>query len=65
MSNSSQLRLTMVFDFNYYGEVTQESMDRLVERFMADPSEFTNPETMEWDEKIYVDIALREDEDAS
>lgn len=63
MSNSSQLRLTMVFDFNYYGEVTQESMDRLVERFMTDPSEFTNPETLEWDEKIYVDIALREEED--
>lgn len=61
---SNQLRLTMVFDFNYYGEVTEESMDRLVERFLADPSNFLSLDALEIDEKILVNIESREDEDA-
>lgn len=64
MSNSNQLRLTMVFDFNYYGEVTEESMDRLVERFLADPTNFLSLDALEIDEKILVNIESREDEDA-
>lgn len=59
---SNQLRLTMVFEFNYYGEVNQESMDRLIERFMADPTNFLSLDALECDERLLVDIELREED---
>lgn len=51
-----RLRLTMVFEFDYLGEVSEEKMDRLATNFLKDPTGFVHPEELEWDEILIVDI---------
>lgn len=52
----NRLRLTVAYEFDYTGDVTQEAMDRLVENFLKDPTNFLGLGRMAWDEKIFVDV---------
>lgn len=52
----NRLRLTVAYEFDYAGDVTQESIDRLVENFLKDPTQFLGLDRMAWDETIFVDV---------
>lgn len=54
--SENRLRFTVVYEFDYHAEVTQEGIDDLIRDFMKDPSEFINPLALEWDERLYIDV---------
>ncbi len=62
MSGYSKLRLNVQFDFNFYGEVTEESLERLVKRFLDDPQAFLSLDALEHDEELLLDITEREED---
>jgi hypothetical protein len=51
-----RLRLTVAYEFDYTGNINQAAIDRLVENFLKDPTNFLGLDRMAWDETIYVDI---------
>lgn len=58
----NRLRLTMVFEFDYHGELSEDSVNRLAENFLADPTAFVHPHELECDETLIVDISNAEEE---
>lgn len=51
-----RLRMTMVFEFDYHGNLSEGAVDRLTTNFLKDPTGFIHPEELEWDEVLIVDI---------
>lgn len=51
-----RLRLTMVFEFDYHGNLSEAAVDRLTENFLKDPTNFIHPDELEWDEVLLVDL---------
>lgn len=59
----NRLRLTMVFEFDYHGNLVEATVDRLAENFLKDPTNFIHPDELEWDEVLVVDIQNITEED--
>lgn len=53
--------MTMIYEFDYVGNVDMDVADRLAQNFWQDPTGFVHP--MEWDETLLVDIQEVEDND--
>lgn len=52
----NRLRMTVVFEFDYHGDVSEVTVDRLTENFLKDPEGFIHPYELEFDEVLIVDI---------
>lgn len=52
----NRVRMTVVYEFDYQGEVTDEVVDRLSHNFIADPTGFYGIGEMAWDEKLVVEF---------
>lgn len=52
----NRLRLTVIHEFDYHGELTEEAVNRLTQNFLKDPTEFLHPHELEWDEVLIVDV---------
>jgi hypothetical protein len=51
-----RLRLTVLYEFDYHGEVDETTMTRLINNFAADPTGFLHPRELEIDETLIVDL---------
>jgi hypothetical protein len=58
----NRVRMTMVYEFDYHGELSEDAVDRLHDNFMKDPTGFLHPHELEWDEIIVVDFTEVESE---
>ena len=48
--------MTVVYEFDYMGDIKQDAIDRLHTNFLADPTSFLHPHELEWDEILVVDF---------
>lgn len=51
-----RLRMTVLHEFDYHGELTTEAVDRLSQNFLRDPTAFLHPDELEWDEVLIVEF---------
>lgn len=51
-----RVRMTIVHEFDYHGDLTMEAADRLCANFMSDPTAFLHPHELEWDEVLLIDL---------
>lgn len=51
-----RLRLTVLYEFDYHGEVDETTMARLINNFATDPTGFLHPSELEIDETLVVDV---------
>lgn len=61
----NRLRMTVVYEFDYTGNIVPAAIDRMHANFLADPTSFLHPHELEWDEVLVVDfedITGQEDE---
>ena len=54
--SKQRIRMTMVYEFDYYGEVNDDSMIQLVNEFTKDPTEFLCPTEIQLDETLIIDV---------
>lgn len=52
----NRLRMTVVYEFDYTGDLDSAAIDRLHHNFMGDPTSFLHPHELEWDELLIVDF---------
>jgi len=53
---TKRLRMTVVYEFDYYGEVDDIVAIQLVNDFTKDPTSFLHPDEPQWDETLIIDI---------
>lgn len=52
----NRVRMTVVYEFDYHGELTDQAVDRLGENFINDPTGFYGIEEAAWDETLVVEF---------
>lgn len=50
----NRIRMTVVHEFDYHGDLDQNAIDRLRINFLVNPTGFLHPETLECDEVLMV-----------
>lgn len=52
----NRVRMTVVYEFDYHGDLTEEAVNRLSQNFLMDPTGFYGIEEAAWDETLVVEF---------